>query len=120
MSSYLHTQNICDRTSKAAFYADVSDEQFAAVVNLLTPDEPAAVFGASAKGTAERWGSLPRTYIRCVDDQAIPVAAQDLFIAEADALTPANPTKVETLTASHSPFISMPEELAALLASIAA
>lgn len=106
--------------SKAAFYADVTDGQFAAVVNLLTPDEPAAVFGAEATVTAERWGAVPRTYIRCTDDQAIPVAAQDLFIAEADALTPGNPYEVRSLASSHSAFISVPDELAALLAEAAA
>ena len=41
--------------AKAAFYADVSDDQFAAVANLRTPDEPAAVFGAKATVTAARW-----------------------------------------------------------------
>ena len=101
--------------AKAAFYADVSDDQFAAVANLLTPDEPAAVFGAKATVTAARWGRLPRTYIRCTGDQAIPIAAQDQFIAAADALTPSNRYIVRTLNASHSPFISMPEQLAKLI-----
>jgi pimeloyl-ACP methyl ester carboxylesterase len=101
--------------AKAAFYADVSDDRFAAVTHLLTPDEPAAVFGANATVTAARWGRVPRTYIRCTDDQAIPLAAQNQFIAEADALTPRNRYSVRTLKASHSPFISMPKELARLL-----
>lgn len=118
--NHLSTDPVFGAASKAAFYGDVSDDQFAAVVNLLTPDEPAAVFGAPARGTAARWGALPRTYVRCTEDQAIPVAAQDLFIAEADALTPANLTDVRTLAASHSPFISMPDAVAALLADLAA
>jgi len=105
--------------AKAAFYADVSDEQFAAVAHLMTPDEPAAVFGASASVTAARWGQLPRTYIRCTADQAIPIAAQDQFIAEANALTPRNRYTVRTLHTSHSPFISAPDELAKLLAEAA-
>jgi len=105
--------------AKAAFYADVSDAQFAAVANLLTPDEPAAVFGANAKVTAGRWGRVNRTYIRCTEDQAIPIAAQDHFIAEADALVPGRRMLVRTLRASHSPFISMPEELTGLLVEAA-
>lgn len=105
--------------AKAAFYADVSDEQFAAVANLLTPDEPAAVFGGKATVTADRWGRVARTYIRCTEDQAIPIAAQDQFIAEADALTPGNRYTVKTLRSSHSPFISMPAELARLLVEAA-
>jgi len=105
--------------AKAAFYADVSDEQFAAVANFLTPDEPAAVFGGSAKVSVERWGRIPRTYVRCTEDQAIPIAAQDRFIAEADAFTPNNRTTVKTLRSSHSPFISQPAALVALLAEAA-
>ena len=105
--------------SKAAFAADVSDERFAAVVNLLTPDEPAAVLGADARVTAGRWGTVPRTYVRCTEDRVIPVAAQDRFVAEADTLTPGNPTTVRSLASSHSPFISTPDELAVLLAEAA-
>lgn len=101
--------------AKAAFYGDISDDQFTAVANLLTPDEPAAVFGGKATVTAERWGRVRRTYVRCTQDQAIPLAAQDQFIAEADALTPRNRYIVRTLDASHSPFISMPAQLARLI-----
>ncbi|MBC7940581.1 MAG: alpha/beta fold hydrolase [Chitinophagaceae bacterium] len=101
--------------AKAAFYADVTDEQFTAVANLLTPDEPAAVFGGQAMVSASRWGRIARTYIRCTEDQAIPIAAQDQFIAEADALVPRNRYTVRTLRASHSPFLSRPAELARLI-----
>lgn len=109
------TDSAFKAAAKAAFYADVTDDQFAAVANLLTPDEPAAVFGGKAAVTAARWGRLPRTYIRCTNDQAIPIAAQDQFIAEADSLTPRNRYTVRTLNASHSPFISMPAQVAKLI-----
>lgn len=106
--------------AKAAFYGDVSDEAFAAAANLLTPDEPEAVFGGNAGVTAARWGRVPRTYIRCSEDAAIPLAAQDLFIAEADALVPDRRTTVRTLRSSHSPFLSMPDELSRVLIEAAA
>lgn len=77
--------------AKAAFQGDMSDTAFEAVVNLLTPDAPAAVFGADAGVIAARWGSLPRTWIHRLDEQATPIAAQDRFIAEGDALRPATP-----------------------------
>lgn len=105
--------------ASSAFYGDVTEQRFSSIVSLLTPDEPAAVFGARATVTAGRWGRLARTYVRCTEDQAIPVAAQDRFIAEADALVPRNPTTVETLAASHSPFASMPDALARLLQAAA-
>ena len=89
----------------------VFDNQFAAVALLRTPDEPTAVFGANATVIAAIWGRVPRTYIRCSEDQAIPMAAQDQFIAEADALMPRNSYTVRTLKAGHLPFISMPKKI---------
>ena len=40
------------------------------------------------------------------------------MIAEADGLTPDNRFDVHSLPSSHSPFASMPDRLAALLASL--
>lgn len=105
--------------AKSAFYADVSDVQFRAVANLLTPDEPAALSATPTTKTVGRWGSVRRHYISCLQDRAIPPALQQRFIAAADAFAPANKTIVHTLNTSHSPFVSAPEELALLLSAIA-
>lgn len=43
---------------------------------------------------------------------AIRPAAQRRFITEADAAFPDNPTSVVALDASHSPFLSMPDQVA--------
>lgn len=48
---------------------------------------------------------------RRTEDQAIPIAAQDQFIAEANRLTPPNRYDVKTLRSSQSLFISRPREL---------
>ena len=40
------------------------------------------------------------------------------MIREADAMTPENRFDVHTLTSSHSPFASMPDKLADLLAGL--
>ncbi len=105
--------------AKAAFYGHATDAQFAAVANLLTPDEPAALFGGPVPVTAQRWGRIPRAYIRCVFDDALPIAAQDQFIAEADALTPNNRYLVHTMNSDHSPFITQPAVLAKLIYDLA-
>lgn len=107
--------------SKAAFYGDVSDTAFNAVGNCLTPDEPVAVFVGNAQVTAERWGRVRRTFIRCTEDQAIPIAMQDRFIAEANLLTGRGRRRfdVKTLESSHSPFVSQPRELTEILGSLA-
>jgi pimeloyl-ACP methyl ester carboxylesterase len=76
---------------KAAIAADVDDHQWQAVTNLLSPDVPARWVTEPVALTADRWGSIPRTYISCTADFTIPAAAHRLFIDEADKLTPVTP-----------------------------
>jgi pimeloyl-ACP methyl ester carboxylesterase len=104
--------------TKAAFAADVDDDTWEAASNLLTPDTPAAPMAEPTTITAERWGRIPRTYISCTADQAVPVAAQRRFISEADTFTPDNRTDVRELATSHSPFLSQPEQLARTLLAL--
>ena len=104
---------------KAAFAGDVSDTEWAAICNLLTPDDPVSPFATPIKTTKERWGRIPRAYIRCAQDYAIRIRQQDKFIALADAFVPKNKTEVVTLDTSHSAFMSKPAELAAALIKLA-
>ena len=105
---------------KAAFYGDLTDAQFLAAANLLTPDEPVALAATPVAKTRAKWGSVKRHYIRCSQDRAIPPALQQRFIETADAFSPENKTVVHTLNTSHSPFYSAPKDLAVMLAQIAA
>ncbi|MFD9818840.1 alpha/beta hydrolase [Streptomyces violascens] len=100
---------------KAAVMADGTDEQFRAFLNILQPDESLAVMTADARGKADTWGTLARTYIRLTDDRTLPVAMQDRLIAEADALTPDNPYDVHTMDTSHVGFLLRPAEVAGIL-----
>ncbi|MFB9831045.1 alpha/beta fold hydrolase [Actinoallomurus acaciae] len=100
---------------KATFAADADDHDWEAVTNLLTPDTPIGPLAEKVTVTPARWGRIPRTYITCTDDRAVPPAAQQRFIDEADKYTPDNPTDVRTLPTSHSPFVSQPEKLAEIL-----
>lgn len=103
---------------KAAFGADVDDHDWDAVTHLLTPDTPIGPLAERVTTTPDRWGRIPRTYIGCTDDRAVPPAAQRRFIAEADKHTPDNPTDVRELPTGHSPFVSQPERLAELLLTL--
>ena len=62
---------------------------------------------------------MPRAFIRCTGDRAIPIAVQDKMIADADAFTPGNAFVQKTLAASHSPFASNPSALVEALVSLA-
>jgi pimeloyl-ACP methyl ester carboxylesterase len=100
---------------KAAMMADGTDEQFRAFLNILQPDESLAVMMSDARGHADTWGTIPRTYIRLADDRTLPAAMQDRLISEADALTPDNAYDVHTLTTSHVGFLLKPAEVADIL-----
>lgn len=100
---------------KAAIMADATDDQFHAFLNILQPDESLAVMTADARGQADTWGTIARTYIRLTGDRTLPVAMQDRLIAEADALTPDNPYDVHTLDTSHVGFLLRPAEVAEIL-----
>ncbi|RKH31830.1 alpha/beta fold hydrolase [Corallococcus sicarius] len=100
---------------RLAFYQDVETAGFLPFALTLTPDLPQSLWTARVGATKERWGRLPRSYLRCAQDRALAPALQDLMIREADAFTPGNAFTVDTLESSHSPFASQPEKLAALL-----
>jgi pimeloyl-ACP methyl ester carboxylesterase len=102
---------------KAAFYHDVSAADFTHAASQLHCDESNAGALAPSAVTRERFGSVPRHYIRCTQDCAIPLAGQDHMIAAMDAAI-GNKTITHALESSHSPFLSQPAALARILADI--
>jgi pimeloyl-ACP methyl ester carboxylesterase len=97
---------------RRTFFGDVEPAIADAAIGLLTPDAPAKIALGETSLTADGWGALPRTYVFCSRDMAMRPPLQQRFITEADAAFPNNPTSVVTLDASHSPFLSMPREVA--------
>lgn len=79
----------------------------------FTP-EPHWALATPVTLTPERFGRVPRAYVECDKDRAIPLSAQRGM----RALLPCDP--VITLAADHSPFYSAPGPLAAALGAIAA
>ncbi|TQF17973.1 alpha/beta fold hydrolase [Myxococcus llanfairpwllgwyngyllgogerychwyrndrobwllllantysiliogogogochensis] len=100
---------------REAYYQDVPLADFLPFALSLTPDLPLSLWTAKVGATPARWGRIPRSYLRCTQDRALAPALQALMIREANAFTPGNAFTVESLEASHSPFASQPEALAALL-----
>jgi pimeloyl-ACP methyl ester carboxylesterase len=102
---------------KAAFYGDVSESEFAYAVSQLHCDESNAGAVAPSQITAGRFGTVPRHYIRCTQDRAIPLTGQDHMIATVDGATDGK-TTIHTLVSSHSPFLSQPAALSKILIDI--
>ncbi|QFQ95281.1 alpha/beta fold hydrolase [Streptomyces phaeolivaceus] len=97
---------------RQAFFGDVDPVVADAALGLLSPDAPVGIALGATALTRDGWGSIPRTYVTCARDMAIRPPVQRGFIAEADAAFPDNPTSVAELDASHSPFLSMPDQVA--------
>jgi pimeloyl-ACP methyl ester carboxylesterase len=102
---------------KAAFYGDVSDDDFAQAASQLHCDESNLGALAPSQVTPARFGVVPRHYIRCTQDRAIPLAAQDHMIAAVDGAI-GGQTTTHTLESSHSPFLSQPAALLKILLGI--
>lgn len=62
--------------------------------------------------SAGRFGAIPRSYIRCIEDRALSIACQDEMLARQPC------EKIASLHASHSPFLSMPEKLSEAIAAV--
>ena len=100
---------------RQALYNDVSTETYLRFTAYCNPDLPLAVAFDNATGTQQRWGRIPRSFIRCTEDHTVPLALQNRMITEADAVTPDNRFQVHSLASSHSSFASMPDRLAEVL-----
>jgi pimeloyl-ACP methyl ester carboxylesterase len=95
------------------FYNRCSADDAAWAVARLCP-EPLGPLNTPASVTEARWGRVPRAFIACSDDKVLTPERQQAMLAT----TPCDP--VLTLDSDHSPFLSMPEELAALMMQVAA
>jgi pimeloyl-ACP methyl ester carboxylesterase len=89
------------------FYNECEPEDVYRAMARLKP-QPLKISTTPVALTAERFGSVPRLYIECKRDNALPITLQR-------KMTALTPCRTEKLYTDHSPFYSMPEELAELL-----
>ena len=101
---------------KDTFCHDFSAADF--VFPCANCDEPLSVMLETAHPTAERFGKVPRHYVRCLDDRSIPIRGQDFMIATLDSAL-GGKTDTHTLSSSHWPFFSQPETLTEILLATA-
>jgi pimeloyl-ACP methyl ester carboxylesterase len=98
--------------AKRCFYNRAAPDVAEAAASRLCP-EPIAPNQEPMSVTRERWGRVPRAFIECTDDNALPLA----FQRRLHEALPCDP--VVTLDSDHSPFLCMPGELADHLIAIA-
>jgi pimeloyl-ACP methyl ester carboxylesterase len=89
-------------TPAEVFFNDIPDS--ADAVAQLRPQGYASFTEPLA---AAAWKTVPSTYVVCDNDNAIPVFAQEAMSQRS--------SRVERLSAGHSPFLSRPDELVRIL-----
>ena len=97
--------SMTDEALKELFYEDCSNEDFQWAKSLLVPQPQAPVF-TPIHITDENYGQVPRVYITCLRDKAIPPSYQQQMYTQMPC------EQIITMNTSHSPFLSAPEELA--------
>ncbi|SNS97366.1 alpha/beta fold hydrolase [Antarctobacter heliothermus] len=90
--------------SSDLFYHDCPSETVAYALDNICPQSVAA--SNTPVDLTENSRALPRSYIICAKDRAIPPAFQCVMASRFD------PTRVANLPSGHSPFFSMPDALA--------
>jgi pimeloyl-ACP methyl ester carboxylesterase len=101
---------VTEEAMREMFYGKCADADIALACSRLRP-EPAAPLMTPIQVTEQNFGAVPRMYIECLDDRAIPLALQKKM----QAASPCG--RVLSLPTDHSPFFSAPERLAAQLLS---
>jgi len=94
-----------------AFYGECSEEDVA-LARLCVQPEATVPLVTPLEISAAKFGRVPRVYIECLRDRAIPIALQRRMQSNWPC------QRVHTLDTDHSPFLSRPDELADLLAEV--
>ncbi|HEU5136229.1 MAG TPA: alpha/beta fold hydrolase [Steroidobacteraceae bacterium] len=105
------TCNLDPAVIRSALFGHCSDADYEYALAHMSP-EPLKPLVSPVKVTAQRFGSVPRAYIECLEDRTVTLAAQRRMQAE----LPCDP--VFTLDSDHSPFLSHPQDLARLLGGL--
>lgn len=101
-----------DHAIRDAFYHDCAPSDLQLARALLRP-EPLGTIGVPVATSGERFGSVPRTFIRCEQDHAITPAAQTAMCEQLPCDT------VLALDTGHSPFLADPQALTERLTAVA-
>lgn len=100
-------------SARDVFYGRCPEQDVALARLALIEAQPLEPMNAPISAGEERFGSVPRAYIECLQDRALGIPLQRRM----QAALPCQQSY--SLDTDHSPFFSMPEELVEHLRSIA-
>ncbi len=97
---------------REALYADCSEGDIA-LANALLVREPVRPALTRLSLSQDRYGRVPRAYIRLTQDNAVSLALQDRLLGETSV------DRVESIDASHSAYFSQPDKLTQIILKLA-
>jgi len=104
-----HGAAIISKDAAADIFAADAPQQVQEYIATNLKPEPLAPLATPVHLTEKNFGSVRKVYIHTVNDHAISYPAQQYMVKAGKV------AKVYTLQSSHTPFISMPDKLAAIL-----
>lgn len=105
------SSTVKDEALSETFYASCPEEDITLAKMLLKP-EPRGPGATPMHVSDANFGSVPRTYVECLRDRAIPLSLQRRM----QAALPCQ--QVWSIDTDHSPFFSSPQRLAELLLAV--
>jgi pimeloyl-ACP methyl ester carboxylesterase len=106
------TDSLAEEAYRPALYADCADADVELARSLLTA-EPSLPALTRLRLSEESYGSVRRHYIELTKDKAVSLSLQRRMIAASPCAS------VSSIEASHSAYFSRPEQLAAVVHSMA-
>jgi len=107
LSANRKTSTVMPDSCADFIFNDIPRETALALAERLGPESNAAQNQAVILN--DKWGDIPKAYVRCVLDQVVDISLQDKMIAESYC------GEVYTLETGHCPFESAPRDLADIL-----
>lgn len=104
-----HGQAIIAREGAADVFAADAPQQVQEYLAAHIQPEPLAPLATPVHLTEKNFGSIKKVYIHTLNDHAISYPAQQYMVKNSKV------DQVYTLPSSHTPFISMPDKLAAII-----
>jgi len=94
---------------ESVFYSDCDPEEAAAAAARLTPQ---SMSSCTTPLRAAAWQTVPATYVVADRDPELPQAVQEMMAG-------GKARQLRHIDSAHSPFLSRPQELAALISEVA-
>lgn len=104
-----HGEAIIAKDGAADVFAADAPQQVQDYIAANIKPEPLAPLATPVHLTEKNYGSIKKVYIHTLNDHAISYPAQQYMVKSVKV------AKVYTLPSSHTPFISMPDKLAAII-----